>query len=91
MRCPVKINKRHLAELRASSPDGLLPSFAWPGAYPMAYLTADGLEICAGCANKADTSDPVSDGFVSWEGPATVCDDCGRDLETAYGDPDGGL
>ena len=89
-----------LAEIRAVTTDGTLPFHAWPGAYPMAYYTRDGLTICPKCANDPDTSDPVVAGEVIWEGPETPCEDgssCGSmvdglwvagTVETAYGDPD---
>jgi hypothetical protein len=67
--------------------NGKLPAYAWPGGYPITYLTRDGLEICPNCANQEETSDPVTDGDVYWEGPTITCDDCGREIESAYGDP----
>ena len=82
--------------------NGRLPFYAWPGGYPMVYLTADGLTICPKCANDPDTSDPVTSGDVYWEGPAMQCEDgsqCGAMvggswsrgmIESAYGDPDAG-
>jgi hypothetical protein len=54
----------------------------------MVYDTQDGLTVCPDCANEPDTSDPVVSGDVYWEGPAMSCDDCGRPIESAYGDPD---
>jgi hypothetical protein len=75
----------------AVKPDenGKLPAYAWPGGYQITYLTRDGLEICPDCANQEDASDPVTDGDVYWEGPAITCDDCGKEIESAYGDPAG--
>lgn len=79
-----------LAEWRASSPDGAeLPAYAWPGGYPVAYYTRDGLTVCARCANDPDTSDPVIAGDIYWEGPTLTCEDQGEPIESAYGDPDG--
>ena len=92
-------NARTLANLRTSG-DGTLPAYAWPGGYPIVYYTAAGLMICAQCANDSDTSDPVHDAEVYWEGPTVQCDDgsqCGAMaggywtaglIESAYGDPD---
>lgn len=81
-----------LDEMRASTSDNTLPAYAWPGGYPMAYYTEDGLMICPKCANDPDTSDPVVDGAVYWEGPAMYCDDgsqCGASMiVSAYGDPE---
>lgn len=90
-----------LADLRESTPDGTLPAVAWPGGYPMLYLTQSGATICPKCANDPiETSDPVTAGDVYLEGPAIVCEDgsqCGAmidgtwhagTIESAYGDPD---
>lgn len=38
------------------TPDGA-PSFAWPGGYPIGYLTDDGEYLCARCVN--DWTNPV--------------------------------
>jgi hypothetical protein len=65
---------------------GRLPAYAWPGGYPIYYLTGDGLTVCPECAN-ADTSDPAVAGDVHWEGEPMQCDDCNADIESAYGDP----
>jgi hypothetical protein len=78
-----------LAELRESTGDGTLPAVAWPGGYPIVYYTRDGLTVCPRCANDADTSDPVVDGGVYWEGPVILCDDAGEPIASAYGDPEG--
>ena len=56
--------------------NGKFIAVAWPGGYPMHYLT------------KGDTSDPVVAGDVYWEGPNIECEDCGGLIESAYGDPD---
>ena len=77
-----------LSALRESSGTGELPAFAWPGAYPVIYLTRHGLVICPECANEPDTSDPATSGDVNWEGAPMPCDDCGKMMESAYGDPD---
>ncbi len=70
--------------------DGSVTAFAWPGGYPMYYVTRDGLTICPQCAgdDEKNDSDPVVGGDVFWEGPPMWCDDCGREMESAYGDPD---
>lgn len=65
---------------------GILPTYAWPGGYQLFYLTRNGLTICPSCANE-DTSDAVIAGDAYWEGPTIDCDDCGRGIESAYGDP----
>lgn len=79
--------------------DGKYPAFAWPGGYPITYLLADGGVLCPACANGDNgseaTEDPGADkewrlaaSDVHWEGPASTCECCGAELESAYGDPD---
>lgn len=68
--------------------DGKLPAYAWPGGYPLVYITEEGLTVCALCASKDDdeTSDPVVGYQVHWEGEAETCEDCGAEIESAYGE-----
>lgn len=73
------------------------PSFAWPGGYPLYYITANGGVICPDCANGKNGSeagdanpDPqwrlvVVD--VHYEGEPMACDHCGDEIESAYGIP----
>lgn len=82
------VNTRKLDELRASTPDGTLPAYAWPGGYPIVYYTESAATVCPKCANDPDTSGPVADAEVYWEGPPIVCEDQGETIESAYGDPD---
>jgi len=37
--------------------NGTLPAFAWPGGYPMYYVTTDGCVLCPSCANEAPVED----------------------------------
>jgi hypothetical protein len=78
-----------LESLRASTADGRLPAYAWPGGYPIVYLTRNGLVLCPDCANKPEDEygDPAVAGDVFWEGAPMECGDCGRQIESAYGDP----
>lgn len=75
-----------LAELRDDA--GQLPKYAWPGGYPMFYLTEDGLTVCPKDANDPDTSDPPAEGGVNWEDPELFCDDCGERIPSAYAERD---
>lgn len=69
--------------------DGTLPAHAWPGGYPLYYYTRDGLTVCAECANReVDDTQAVIGQDVYWEGPVQVCEDCGKGIESAYGDPE---
>ena len=67
--------------------DGSLPSYAWPGGYPVVYLAMDCWELCGGCANGRNGSrgaekdlDPETDrewvlsGFyIQYEAPGIFC------------------
>lgn len=74
--------------LRSTTTDGTLPTHAWPGGYPMHYMTGEGWILCPKCANEPRTSDVAIAGDVYWEGPTLTCEDCGADIESAYGDPE---
>lgn len=70
--------------------DGQLASYAWPGGYPLYYLSENGLVLCPGCANDEDKAegDPVIAADANWEDPDFYCEDCERRIESAYADPD---
>ena len=72
---------------------GKLPEFAWPGGYPILYLDSENSTLCADCATKSlDDPDeipafkPVAWG-VYYEGPTDFCEQCGKGIESAYGEP----
>lgn len=73
--------------------DGKLPAFAWPGGYPIYYLDKSCSVMCADCATKALDSE-YGDGFapvasdIHWEGDSLICEDCNKEIESAYGNPD---
>ncbi len=74
--------------------NGLLPAYAWPGGYPMFYLVADNGILCPECANVEGSEDTDDSQWklvaadIHWEGPVILCDHCGQEIESAYGDPD---
>lgn len=81
--------------------NGKLPAYAWPGGYPLFYLFADGGLCCPDCANgrngsEAQTDDPDDKQWhivacdVHWEGEPIICDHCNGEIESAYGNPEGG-
>lgn len=88
---------RDMNEIRDSN--GRLPAYAWPGGYPMFYLTADGGVLCPDCANgehgsEASTS-PEADAQwqivaydANWEDPHLFCDHCSERIESAYAEED---
>jgi hypothetical protein len=62
--------------------DGKLPAYAWPGGYPMLYVTPEGWSLCPDCANNGDWH--LQDGDANWEDPNLFCEDCGKRIESAY-------
>lgn len=62
--------------------DGMsdLPAWAWPGGYPIAYYTNDGVTLCGKCANKETMTrvDAIGEDRASIYWPDDV-----RDLLTA--------
>ena len=79
-----------------------LAAYAWPGGYPVFYLTTDGGVLCAGneCANGTesiacsencleDDGWRVIAGDIHWEGEPLTCDHCNGEIESAYGPVEG--
>ncbi len=71
--------------------------YAWPGGYPLYFITSDGAALCFKCA-KAERrniisaiADNRSDGWkceavdVNWEDTDLYCDHCNQPIESAYG------
>ena len=61
--------------------EGKLPSFAWPGGYPMFYITEGNSTLCPNCANE---SDDIIDYCANWEDSNLYCDQCSKRIESAY-------
>lgn len=87
-----------LAEIRDDN--GLLPTYAWPGGYPVFYLAADNGILCPDCANgengseccgELDADCPSDDQWIivahdiHWEGEPIVCEHCDAQIQSAYG------
>lgn len=67
--------------------NGLLPSYAWPGGYPLFYLDKEGNVLCPSCANREiDQAQEVIAQDVNWEDPSLFCDDCSTRIQSAYSD-----
>jgi hypothetical protein len=73
---------------------GELPSFAWPGGYPLMYFDIEGEVMCAECATESLLDKEELPNFkpvdynIYWEGPPIYCSECNAEIESAYGDPD---
>ena len=62
---------------------GDLPAWAWPGGYPLYYLSGEGNEIlCPYCANSE--ADCITAYGVNWEDPMLICEECNERIESAY-------
>ena len=67
--------------------NGKYPSFVWPGGYPLFYLDEENNCLCPDCANKEEEyNSPIIAYDVNWENDSLYCDDCGKRIESAYGE-----
>lgn len=66
--------------------DGQLSAYAFPGGYGIVYSTITGDILCPDCARQE--IDQIQNAFLHQEGPSLFCDECGKELESDYGDPD---
>jgi hypothetical protein len=71
--------------------------YAWPGGYPLFYMTTDGGCLCPTCANEnvdlTLTDDPqwgIKLVDINWEDKGLFCDNCQKPIESAYGNDDEG-
>lgn len=66
-----------------------LPSHAFPGGYPLFYVNNHNDILCPDCANgHAEYDETIVNYDVHLEGDSLYCDHCGREIESAYGNPD---
>ncbi len=65
---------------------GKLPAYAWPGGYPIFYLTKKDDVLCPDCANAQGRhdDDPVVAHDANWEDPELYCEGCSQRIESAY-------
>jgi hypothetical protein len=74
--------------------DNKLPAYAWPGGYPIIYIDGENSILCADCATKCADSDEWRDSLkpvdcdVFYEGAPEHCEQCNKEIESAYGDPE---
>lgn len=67
---------------------GKYQRYAFPGGYPIVYLDSENCTICPDCADDSDEDIfPIVASTINWEyeGEPATCDDCGKELEYAYG------
>lgn len=73
-----------------------LDYYAWPGGYPLYYVTKDSGVLCPKCVNDnlellSDEYDPqwyVIGYEINYEDNSLYCDHCSERIESAYGDDD---
>jgi hypothetical protein len=68
--------------------DGRLSAWAWPGGYPIYYLSDDGQVFCPDCANQEDAEPEITAADINYEDPALICEGCGVQIESAYAEDD---
>ncbi len=82
--------------------DGKLVTYAWPGGYPVYYITEDGGILCPACARMAEDetlsvvdengwTDPqwhIIGVDVNWEDSSLYCDHCYERITSAYAEED---
>jgi hypothetical protein len=73
-----------------------LPSWAWPGGYPILYVLSDGETLCPKCANREivriddSISSQSSDGWrmvgfdINYEDLNCYCCHCNERIQSAY-------
>jgi hypothetical protein len=79
----------------------LLDFYAWPGGYPMYYVTKDNGVLCPQCANDnsalclaaPDSMDfdpqwALVDFDINYEDTDLYCDHCNNRIESAYAEDD---
>ena len=65
--------------------DGKLPAYAWPGGYPLYYVTEQANVLCPEHANVENEFDDelITNGDVNWEDADLYCAH-GHRIESAY-------
>jgi hypothetical protein len=68
------------------------PAYAWPGGYPLYYITADSGVLCPECANKNlrltlgdDPQWQIVACEINYEEECLTCDNCYTVIKPAYG------
>ena len=70
--------------------------YAWPGVYPLYYVTKDSSVLCPKCVNEniellSDEHDSqwyIVAYDINYENNDLYCDHCNERIESAYGDDD---
>ena len=83
--------KEYLKEMKEK---GKYDYYAWPGGYPLFFITEDCGILCTKCCNE--NKDLLNDEYdkqwfvidyeVNWEDGELYCDHCNDKIESAYGE-----
>ncbi len=86
-----------ISDFRKAMRDG---PYAWPGGYPMFFITSDGAplsfeaakaerrNILEAIANKDGSGWRIVALDINWEDPDLYCDHTGKRIESAYAEPE---
>lgn len=78
--------------------NGKLQAYAWPGGYPIFYVTQDNCCLCPDCVNdnlelcleqdidERDDQWYIVAADINYEDDTLYCDNCNKQIESAYGD-----
>lgn len=75
-------------EFKVNEKDLPLSSVTPFGVYPLVYLDRDSYVLCANCASECISKGETIRGSIYYEGPIIQCEECSREIESAYGDPE---
>ena len=89
------VNKQQLIDMKLE--DDKLPSYAFPGGYPLFYVVADSGILCSDCANSEEYKKALEDYpedkqwliveyDINYENAYLYCENCNNRIESAYND-----
>lgn len=86
---------KNVSQLKATLRYG---GYTWPGGYPMFFVTSDGAALHFDCVKENFRSvvdsikNKIDDGWrvvgcdINYEDNDLICDQCGKKIESAYGE-----
>lgn len=75
------------AESYRNQLNSIFAPYAWPGGYPISFCL-DGSTLCNTCAKEVFLEERVTvTSDIYYKGPDQKCDECQREIPSAYGDP----
>jgi hypothetical protein len=89
-----------IESIDSSTNTGEVAKFAWPGGYPIFYITSDGAALCGKCVDDnmrlvlESTLEDARDGWavvgadVNWEDASLHCENCNARIASAYAEDD---